>query len=224
MISSAPVDCPPCAASPATRGRLWQRALRINRSARPHGVRGAQPLPPATLRVYDHLLWHAPRWTGALFPSAQAIARALTAGERTVRRAIAELARWGLLVVHARWRRWPKPVLAGGRVVGWLRVGCRTSNAYTFPDPATGWPCQSGREPRTIWNPYAPGRDSDSSGRFVPAPMRRWWMEAEAARQLGDGYGANAPLLAAAQRRAEARMRQEAAQKALRRRAGQPLG
>src|SRR3712207_1719170 len=151
MISTAPADCPPCAASPAARGRLWQCALRINRKARKHGVRGAQPLTPTTLRVYDHLLWHAPRWTGALFPSAEAIARALTAGERTVRRAIKELARWGLLVVHARWRRWPKPILQGSRMVGVLRVGCRTSNAYSFPpDPAAGWPCQADRVPRTI--------------------------------------------------------------------------
>ena len=222
MISTAPADCSPCAASAEARGRLWQRALKINRKARKHGVRGAQPLTPTTLAVYDHLLWHAPRRTGALFPSAQAIARALTCGERTVRRAIAELARWGLLVVHARWRRWPKPVRVGGRVVGTLRVGCRTSNAYTFPDPAAGWPCQTGREPKTIWNLYAPGRDS--SGRFVPAPMRRWWMEAEAARQQGDGYGANAPLLVAARRRAEAQAREEAVRKALRRHAGRPLG
>ena len=85
MISTAPADCPPCAASPAVRGRLWRRALRINRKARKHGVRGAQPLTRTTLAVFDHLLWHAPRWTGALLPSAQTIAHALTAGERTVR-------------------------------------------------------------------------------------------------------------------------------------------
>jgi Helix-turn-helix domain len=220
VISSAPVDCPPCAASRDMRGRLWQRALKINRAARKRGVRGPQPLTRTTLHVYDHLLWHAPRWTGALFPSAEAIARALTAGERTVRRAIAELARWGLLVVHARWRRWPKPIRLGGQTVGVLRVGCRTSNAYSFPDPAASWPCQVGREPKTISNLYAPHRDS--SGRFVPAPMRQWVLQAEAVRQQGTGYGADAPLLVARRRQVEARAWEEAVQKALRRRNGQP--
>ncbi len=213
MILSAPVDCPPCAASREARGQLWQRALRINRAARKHGVRGAQPLTRTTLAVYDHLLWHAPRWTGALFPSAKAIAHALTAGARTVERAIKALARWGLLVVHARWWRWPKPILQGGRKVGELRVGCRTSNAYSFPDPAPGWPRQTGREPKTILNLYAAHRDS--SGRFIPAPLKRWVLQAEAARQQGGGYGADAPLLMARRRQLEAKAREEAVRRRL---------
>ncbi len=104
-------------------------------------------------------------------------------------------------------------------MVGVLRVGCRTSNAYSFPTSVPGWPCQAGREPKTTSSPYAL---QDSSGRFVPAPLRRWALQAEAARQQGEGYGVDAPLLVARRRQLEVKAKEAAVQKALRRHIGLP--
>jgi DNA-binding transcriptional MocR family regulator len=82
--------------------------------------------------VYDYLLWKAPRGLGVLIPAKRTIATATGVGLATVKRAIAALVEWGLLLVERRWLRGKKPVRVGDEVRV-INARMDTSNAYSFP-------------------------------------------------------------------------------------------
>jgi hypothetical protein len=111
----------------------------------------------------------------------------------------------GLIEVHARFRQHAKPIVSGGKVLGTLKVGTRTSNAYTFAEPKIGTR-QKRREATWVSKPYGKQRDV-FSGRWVPAPTRSW-IEAELMRAEQPGHGVSAPLLVAARERAMSALRE----------------
>ena len=197
-----PIDAPSCDATPALRARIYAAALAMNLAARPDGVRGPRPLTQTTLATLRYLLWEAPRGSGALYPSAATIAKAISAGHRSVQRAIAVLSEFGLIGVHARWRRHEKAVFSGGKCIGTVRVGTRTSNAYSFGEPGMRLR-QNGAEAIRDYKSLRLERDI-TSGRWLPAPVKSWF-EAEMMTARQPGHGLASPALVAARSRLMAR-------------------
>lgn len=156
---------PPCAATHEHRGALWRRMLRINRTHRRKRRQG--PITAAYQIVYDWMLWKAPRGLGILIPAKTTIAKATGVSLASVKRAIAALSRWGLLVVHPRTLMGSVPSVVAGRVY-LRRVEMTTSNAYSFP---TDLPDFRGAQTDLVTNPLSTreGKQRGMDGRWLPA-------------------------------------------------------
>jgi hypothetical protein len=160
-----PAGAPSCAASHQHRGALWRRMLKINHAHRRKRTQG--PI-TATMRVvYDYLLWKCPRGLDALIPAKRTISAATGVSLASVKRAVATLAQWGLLLIQRRQLRGQKPVRIGNRI-HLLRVAMTTSNAYSFPSSP---PEVRGAQTDLVGESLSMREDKprDSRGKWVPA-------------------------------------------------------
>ncbi|MFC3124353.1 hypothetical protein ACFOD4_04705 [Pseudoroseomonas globiformis] len=160
-----PVNAPSCAATHQHRGALWRRMLRINQTNR--RKRGQGPITHGYAVVYDYLLWKAPRGLGVLIPTKATIASATGVSLATVKRAIAALSAWGLLLVHPRTLSGMVPSVVAGRI-HMRRAEMATSNAYSFP---ADLPDFGGAQSDPVMNPLSmrEGNRRGVDGRWMPA-------------------------------------------------------